>query len=421
MSNSTLSKKLASVKPGTLFVGIDLALDRNVAVVLTERAEQLSRFGFPNERDGYDYFYRRLEAIQEQQQAPAVLVGMEPTNYFWKLLATDMEQHRPDYGYRLVNPYTVKKNREGNQLDRSKDDNRDAFTIGELLRTGKYTETRLLHGAYAELRQYVTLYTRLQRDVRRQKTLIRNIAGQLFPELPRVFKDLTGETALATLRNHAAAAVVRKMSQEAFIASVRADFCGQRMQVAKLRRAHVLAKRSVGVSDGVEALQLALRLHIEALEVLEQQLEAACIALTDTFLALPESKYLLSVPGLGLIAAATILSEIGDPSHYTSARQLIKLAGTQPVPNTSGRKSRSKTPMSHKGRPRLRTALFFAVMRLVRVDEAFAREYQHLQTREKNPLTKMQALGVLMNKLLRILWSLMKNRTFYVSGFQTAD
>lgn len=420
MSNRTLSKKLASVKPGTLFVGVDLALDRNVAVVLSERAEQLSRFGFPNERDGYDYFYRRLEAILEQQQAPAVLVGMEPTNYFWKLLATDMEQHRPDYGYRLVNPYTVKKNREGDQLDRSKDDNRDAFTIGELLRTGKYTETRLLHGAYAELRQYVTLYTRLQRDVRRQKTLIRNIAGQLFPELPRVFKDLTGETALAILRNHAAAAVVRKMSQETFIASVRADFCGQRMQVAKLRRAHVLAKRSVGVSDGVEALQLALRLHIEALEALEQQLEAACIALTDTFLALPESEYLLSIPGLGLITAATILSEIGDPSHYTNARQLIKLAGTQPVPNTSGRKSRSKTPMSHKGRPRLRTALFFAVMRLVRVDEVFAREYQHLQTREKNSLTKMQALGVLMNKLLRILWSLMQNRTFYVSDFQTA-
>ena len=418
MSNRTLSKKLASVKPGTVFVGVDLALDRNVAVVLTERAEQLSRFGFPNERDGYDYFYRRLDIIREQQQAPAVLVSMEPTNYFWKLLAADMEQHRPDYGYRLVNPYTVKKNREGNQLDRSKDDNRDAFTIGDLLRTGKYTETRLLHGAYAELRQYVTLYTRLQRDVQRQRTLIRNISGQLFPELPRVFKNLTGDTALAMLRHHAAAVEVRKVSQETFIAAVRIDSRGQRMQVAKLRRAHVRAKCSVGLTHGVEALQLALQLHIEALEALRQQSEATCTALVDTFLALPESEYLLSVPGLGIITAATILSEIGDPSHYTSARQLIKLAGTQPVPNTSGRKTRSQTPMSHKGRSRLRTVLYFAVMRLVRVDEAFAREYQRLQTRERNPLTKMQALGVLMNKLLRILWSLMRNRTFYISGFQ---
>ena len=420
MSNRTLTKKLASVKPGTLFVGVDLGLDRNVAVVLTERAEQLARFGFPNDRDGYDYFYRRLEEAQESQQSPAVLVGMEPTNYFWKLLAADMEQHRPDYGYRLVNPYTVKKNREGDQLDRSKDDNRDAFTIGDLTRTGKYTETRLLHGAYAELRQYVTLYTRLQREVRRQKTLIHNVVGQLFPEITRVFKNLTGVTALALMRTHASAVVVKSMPQEMLIAGVRADFHGRRLQVAKLRRVHVQATRSVGLKDGVEALQLTLRLHIEALEAVQQQLEQVCTALVDTFLTLPEAEYLLSVPGLGIITAATILSEIGNPGHYTNGRQLIKLAGTQPVLNTSGRKTRSRTPMSHKGRPRLRTALFFAVMRLVQRDETFALAYQRLQTREKNPLTKMQALGVLMNKLLRILWALIRNCTFYDPDFQGA-
>jgi transposase len=418
MSNRTLSKKLASVKPGTLFVGVDLGIDRNVAVVLSEHTQQLSRFGFPNDRDGYDYFYRRLETIQEQQQAPAVLVGMEPTNYIWKLLAADMEQQRPEHDYRLVNPYTVKKHREGDQLDRSKDDNRDAFIVGDLTRTGKYTETQLLHGSYAELRQCVTLYTRLRRSVRREKNHISNIVGQLFPELRRVFKDLSGQTALAMLCRHAAAVAVRKISEESFIAGVRADFHRRRLQVAKLRRAHSLAQRSVGLSDGAKALQLALQLHVEALRMLQQQLERATKEMVDTFLALPESKHLLSVPGLGVITAAIILSEIGDPGNYTRVRQLVKLAGTQPVPNTSGRKTRSRTPMSGKGRSRLRTALYFAVLTLVRIDDAFAREYQHLQERKKNPLTKMQALGVLMNKLLRILWALMRNRTYYVSGFQ---
>jgi transposase len=416
MSNSTLSKKLASVKPGTLYVGVDLALDHNVAVVLSERAERLARFRFPNDRGGYDYFYRRLEAVRGRQQAPAVLVGMEPTNYFWKLLAADLELHR--VGYRLVNPYTVKKHREGDQLDRSKDDYRDAFTIGDLLRTGKFTETRLLHGQYAELRQYSTLYERLRRDTGRQKTLIRNTAGQLFPELPREFKDFTGATALAMLNNHAATTVIQSMSEDAFIAGVRADFQGKRLQVSKLRRAHALVANSVGLKDGVQALQLALRMHIEALETLQRQLDEGSTAFVDTFLALPEAPYLLSVHGLGVITAATILSEIGDPKHYSNGRQLIKLAGSQPVLNTSGRKTRSRTPMSHKGRPRLRTALFFAVMRLVQVDDAFAREYLRLQTREENPLVKMQALGVLMNKLLRTLWALMRNRTFYNPDFQ---
>ena len=413
---STLAKKLASVKPGTLFVGVDLALDRNVAVVLNERAQQLDRFGFPNDQDGYDYFRSRLETLRERQQAPTVLVGMEPTNYFWKLLATDLEQHQTDY--RLVNSYTVKKRREGDQLDRSKDDNRDGFIIGDLLRTGKFTETRLLHGQYAELRQYVVLYDRLRRESRRRKNLLRSSAGQLFPELPSVFKDFTADTALAMLRNHASAAVIRGMSEEDFIIAVRTDFKGKRLYVSKLRRAHALATRSVGMRDGIQALQLAARLHIETLDTLHCHLEEVQTALIDTFQALPESSYLSSVHGLGVVTAAIILAEIGNPKHYSNGRQLIKLAGTQPAPNTSGRKTRSPTPMSHKGRPRLRMALFFAVMRLVQVDDAFARRYQHLQRREKNPLTKMQALGVLMNKLLRILWALMHHQTFYDPAFE---
>jgi len=32
---------------------------------------------------------------------------------------------------------------------------------------------------------------------------------------------------------------------------------------------------------------------------------------------------------------------------------------------------------------------------------------------QDNPLTKMQALGVLMNKLLHIWWALIQNQTFY--------
>jgi len=407
----TLAKKLADVKPGTLFIGVDLGLEHNVAVVITERAQRLAKIRFPHDQEGYAYFRRRLEKLRKCQQAPTVLVGMEPSNYLWKLLAAELERYQVPY--RLVNSYTVKKHREGDQLDRSKDDVRDAFMIADLLRTGKYTETRLLHGRYAELRYYAALYEQLRREVVRHKNVLRNAVGQLFPEVTREFKDLTGLAALATLSNHAAACIIRELSEEAFIAAVRADFEGQRLCVAKLRRAHALAANSVGLQDGVQALQLTVRQQIEALAVLQRQWDEARKAMIDTFLTLPQSRYFLSLHGLGLLTSAIILAEIGNPANYRNAQQLIKLAGTQPCPNTSGRKSYSRTPMSHKGRPRLRTALFFAVMRLIQVDDAFACEYLRFQRRQKNPLTKMQALGALMNKLLRVLWALMHNQTFY--------
>jgi hypothetical protein len=173
-----LAEKLASVKSGTLFAGIDLALERNMAVLITERAAVQAQFYFPNDRLGYDYLLRRLRVSQERAQAPAVLVGMEPTNYFWKLLAAELEQQAVPY--RLVNPYTVKKHREGDNLDRSKDDPRDAFTIADLLRTGKFTESQLLHGPYADLRQYAQHYDRLQQELRRHKNLLVTFTGQLF-------------------------------------------------------------------------------------------------------------------------------------------------------------------------------------------------------------------------------------------------
>ena len=417
MSHRTLTDKLAGVKPGTLFVGVDLGLDHNTAVVLAQRGRPLASFRFSNCREGYDYFYRRLDALQERQQAPAVWVGMEPTNYFWKLPAADMERHRPAYSYRLVNALTVKKHREGDQLDRSKDDLRDAFTIGDLLRTGKFTTTQLLQGGYAQLREYVALCDRLGRDIRRQKTLIHTIAGQVYPELGQVFKDWTGQTALALLRSHAAAGDIQRLPLPAFLRDVRGQRPDQRLRLSKLQQAHALAQTSVGLKEGTLALQLSMRQHIETLELLQRQRKEACAAMSEVFLALPEAPYMLSVRGLGPLSAAVILSEIGDPSRFRQARQLVKLAGLQPVPNTSGRKCRSRTPISHQGRTRMRTALFYTVLRLIQIDPAFARHYRHLQQREHNPLLKMQALVVLMNKLLRILWALMRQQTYYISGF----
>jgi hypothetical protein len=138
-----------------------------------------------------------MEKVRQKQQAAGIQVAMEPTNYFWRLLAQELEgQEMP---YHLVNAYTVKKHREWNQLDRSNDDPRDAGQIAELSRTGHYTETRLQKGCYEELGQYATLYHQTLQAIQREEQVIWGLAGQAFPELIQVFKDLQGETCRALL------------------------------------------------------------------------------------------------------------------------------------------------------------------------------------------------------------------------------
>jgi transposase len=411
MTKSNISKQIVQDQPGTLHVGVDLALEKNVVVVINEKGQRLDHFSFPQDRGGYDYFLQRLEGLRQKQRASGFVVAMEPSNYYWKLLAQEMEQKQNTY--RLVNPYTVKKHREGNQLDRSKDDRRDGNQIAELSRTGHYTETHLQKGAYEDLRQYVTLYDQLMRGLRREKNILWGLVGQVFPELSQVFQDLSGETARALLRTGVPAASIRLLQEEEFLAQVRTHYGGKRLLVSKLRRAHQLATLSIGVSEGLQALHLAIQVHLDELQTFQKQLERVTSAMTACLASLPEARYLLSLKSIQPVSAAIFLGEVGDPSRYHTSAQWVKLAGIQPAPNTSGKKQRSPTPMSRQGRPRLRTMLYFTCLRLVQQEEAFTQLYLHLQRRPHNPLTKMQALGVLMNKLLHILWALIQNQTFY--------
>jgi transposase len=383
--------------------------------VVNEKAQRLDHFSFPQNRGGYDYFLRRLESLRHKHQAANVVVAMEPTNYFWKLLARELEEKQQTYC--LVNAYTVKKHREGDQLDRSKDDQRDARQIAELSRNGRTTQTQLQKGAYEDLRQYATLYHQLIQSIRREKTILWGLVGQVFPEVVQAFKGLDGETYRALMITCASAAAIRQLSMEAFLAQVRAAYSGKRLYTSKLKRVYQLANSSIGVTEGIQAIQLAIQVHLTQLQIFETQLEQVTGAMTARLFSLPEALYLLSCPCLKPTSAALFLAEVGDPQRYQKAAQWVKLAGIQPTSNSSGRKQRSRTPMSHQGRPHLRTLLYFTCLRMVQHDTRFAQLYADLQRRKDNPLTKMQALGVLMNKLLHIWWALIHNQTFYNPSF----
>ena len=278
MSQSSIDKLSAQDLVGTLHAGVDLALENNMVVVVNEKAQRLDHFSFPQDRGGYDYLLRRLEGLRQKHQAAKVVVAMEPTSYFWKLLARELEEKQQNY--RLVNAYTVKKHREGDQLDRSKDDQRDAAQIAELSRNGKTTQTQLQKGAYEDLRQYATLYHQLMQSIRREKTILWGLVGQVFPEMVRAFKDLDGETYQALLMTCAAAAAIRQMLLDEFLAKVRAAYSGKRLCVSKLKRVYQLASRSIGVTEGTQAIQLAIQVHLTHLQVFETQLEQMTGAMT---------------------------------------------------------------------------------------------------------------------------------------------
>jgi transposase len=327
--------------------------------------------------------------------ASAIWIGMEPTNYYWKLLATYLQSQ--GLSFRLVNPLTVNRHREGDQLDRAKDDWRDAFQtphlpvgagVADLLRTGKFTETQLRAGAYAELQVGYATHWRLRLDRGRQLTRLTNSLRQLFPEFSQVFKNLTGVTAQAVVRAGPAAAQIRTLNWPDFLGRVRAVATGQRLAVSRLRQLYALAPTSIGLTQGVEALCLDVQSSLANLLLLDQQTRHLLAHLRPIFNRLPEAPFLCSIEGLDELSALGILAETGPLDQYGSGKDLIKLAGTQPTPKASGRLQRTRTPFSKQGRSRLRLVLFWATLRLLSRNAALAHHYHRLQRRTQRPLTK---------------------------------
>jgi transposase len=97
-----------------------------------------------------------------------------------------------------------------------------------------------------------------------------------------------------------------------------------------------------------------------------------------------------TIAGLTPAGAAAILAETGDPARFASPRSLVKHAGLCPRDNASGA-FQGKTPISGRGRPRLRVATRRAVWAALPNNPVMAARFTHLTTREDNRLARQQA------------------------------
>lgn len=402
--NRRVADNLAGIKPNTLFAGVDIAELTHVVTVSTPQARIVARFTFANSRPGFDTFFQRLAALQRQHQAAEVLVAMEPSGHLWGPLAQAITERH--WRYVMVNAYTVHQHRQGDALDRAKDDWRDSAVIAGLARTGVFTQSQAPQGVFAGLRH---LEQRLQvtaRELARHKNRLRADIATVFPEFLSVFRDLLGATAQAVLEDDPIPAHIVARDEGAWIAGVRQVLRGRRLSLRHLTRLRAAAAESIGQRAGAAAYQRTIRRTLQTLRLLQEEECELQQAIRDEVAQVPGHAQALTIPGISPLTLGRILGQTGDPTDYVKARQWVKLAGIQPTPCASGQHRRARTPMARQGRAGLRTAVFFASLRVIQNDAAFRQAYQRLQERDHHPLCKMEALGAMMNKLIRIIWTL---------------
>lgn len=117
---------------------------------------------------------------------------------------------------------------------------------------------------------------------------------------------------------------------------------------------------------------------------------------------------LLSIPGLGPVAAATLLADLSELGSC-DRRAIASLAGLAPVPDDSG----DRTGQRHikGGRIHVRNALYMAALSAARYNPDLARFHKHLTQKGKKPKVVLTAL---MRKLVILANTLISENRLWV-------
>jgi len=411
MKNAVASK-LRQIPQGYLIIGVDPHKKTHAAVLITQDFTTHAKFKFSNTMEGLEMMLQRTKAEMIKTGCRGVIFAIETGGHYWRNLAYVLDER--GIPFHFINQFTLKRRREGKDLNRRKNDYRDSEVAAQLLCTGEFTESKLPQGVYAELRAAHNAYRRLVKERTRITNLLKGLLDSLFPEFTQVFKDPCALTAMSVLSTCAIPKVISNMSEDEFVTTVKAGHHGRLMR-KKLLVLHHIARTSIGIEASAGSVSMEISFLVEKFNLIKQHIhtiEGTLVRLVDET---EEGKYLLSIRGLNYIAVAGLLAEIGSFKQYSNAKQLIKMAGSNPTESESAGKRGSHTPMSKHGRPVLRYCAWTSVIPMLRFNSDFRAWAKNMRERpaHANPLNGREVVGACLNRLLRLSFALAKKQSYY--------
>ena len=118
-------------------------------------------------------------------------------------------------------------------------------------------------------------------------------------------------------------------------------------------------------------------------------------------------KLLCSIPGIGLLTAATILGETNGFELIRNKRQLTSYAGLDVKEKQSGTSVKGKPKISKQGNRNLRKAMHLPALAAIRHDERFKAIFARLVSKHG---IKMKAIVAVQRKLLELTYTIFKTK-----------
>lgn len=393
------------------YIGIDVSKGYSDFVVLNESLEPVAKpVQFDDTRDGHQRLTKWLKRCMDTYGFERLYAGVESTGGFednWYALLIDLGKELPVHVVRL-NPLTVKNAAKASLSVQTT----DALSAGHIARYMiRYSDEISWDTALTKYRSFRSFDGHIRLLVRQRSQLIaqfKQLLYSCFPELQRFCKHGVPNWVLELLKAYPtpgklARARVKTLAKIPFITERKARQLIDNAKSSVAARSHSM--------DGVLIASMARQIQQS-----QQQVTALKKTLADECGGV-EVDLLETIPGIGPYSAASLMAQIEDIRRFASPSKLCGYFGVYPAMKESGDKH-PVVRMSKKGRAAMRATLYLCANSAV-LKDAHLKGIYH--THRKKGKSHKQALGVVMHKLLRIIWGVLSSGTCYNAGVDQAN
>ena len=419
MKSITQNAKIAAITEKTLIIGIDVGSETHFARAFDWRNYEYSKkpLEFSNTEEGFETFRTWIGNLAEKHGKTNVIPGMEPTGHYWFNLGKFLQDHgmKPVH----VNPHHVKKSKELDDNNPSKNDRKDPKVIAALVNEGRYSYPYIPDGVYAEIRVLSGLRVQAQSEITRLKNRIARWFSIYFPNYKDVYRNVSAVSGQMILKTAPLPEDIVKLGAE----GINRIWRDAKLRGVGLKRAKTLvtaAEHSIGSREAPDAARIEIQILLCDYERQTAREAELMAMITEKIMEVPYVDKLLEMRGIGLKTVVGFVAEVGDIRRFDNPKQIQKLAGYAIVNNESG-KHKGESHISYRGRKRLRYVLYEAAVSVVGHSTEFRSIHDYYTTREKNPLKKMQSMIAISCKLIRIFYLILRTGKPYNPTKMMAD
>ena len=388
------------------FLGIDIAKTNHVASLIGADGSVVIRaIKFKNSNEGYT---KLLNTIQNKlNDLSNINIAMEATGHYWLSLYSALVDD--GFNVSVYNPYQIKSYRGAYNNRKQKNDIIDSIIIADYLRVFGMKDSKLPQEDLMALKQFTRFRSNIVENVSSIKVQVIGLLDKVFPEYKDFFCDVFGVTSKQILLNCPTPDDIIRISTTKLANLLSKNSRGKFGKDDALNMKEV-AKSSFGIKFTTDACSFEIKQLINQVIFLESQLEDVDKQISELYNKL--DSHLLSVPGIGIKLAPTILVEIGDINNFDKPSKLIAFAGVDPSENQSGNKLSTNNKLSKRGSPYLRHAIYTASLVAISNEPKLRSYYDKKINEGKHHFV---ALAGISRKLLTIIYYILKEDRDYIS------